>query len=147
MDYRRPVCTPQQSCSYEAFGILFALCDCPEENSMCPHDEKNAVEHRGTSLQFCSPRIVPICENEEISTTVAGIQTAIHCICPEDSELVQQPSKIKDVTDYICRQVIYLNRCLCMCVGVGVCTFITSDPQYSICPTAKFFARRFKLIV
>ncbi|KAJ1352507.1 hypothetical protein KIN20_008850 [Parelaphostrongylus tenuis] len=104
LDYRRPVCTPEQSCSYEAFGILFALCDCPHENSVCPRDEKNAVEHRGTFYNFCSPRNVQICEHGEISTTVSGIQTAIHCICPEDNELVQQPNEIKGVTDYVCRQ-------------------------------------------
>ncbi|VDP48407.1 unnamed protein product [Heligmosomoides polygyrus] len=105
-EYRRPQCTSEQTCSYEAFGMIFALCDCPGDDPICPRDPRNAIEHRGTVYNFCYPRSAPICEDGQVSTTVSGIQTAIHCICSDSNDLVQQPTKLKDVTSYMCRQVI-----------------------------------------
>ncbi|KAK5969860.1 hypothetical protein GCK32_000894 [Trichostrongylus colubriformis] len=102
--YRRPLCTTEQTCSYEAFGMVFALCDCPGDEKSCPQDEENAVEHRGTLYSFCTSRKVPVCEDGQISTTVSGIQTAIHCVCADSYEMVQQPTGSKDVTNYTCRQ-------------------------------------------
>ncbi|XGW32586.1 hypothetical protein V3C99_017271 [Haemonchus contortus] len=103
-EYRRPICTPEQTCSYEAFDMVFALCDCPGKDHTCPQNEGNAVEHRGTLYNFCTSRNVPICEDGQISTTVSGIQTAIYCVCPESHEMVQQPTQAKDETNYACRQ-------------------------------------------
>lgn len=103
-EYRRPQCTSEQTCSYEAFGMIFALCDCPGDDPICPRDPRNAIEHRGTVYNFCYPRSAPICEDGQVSTTVSGIQTAIHCICSDSNDLVQQPTKLKDVTSYMCRQ-------------------------------------------
>ncbi|KAK6032013.1 hypothetical protein OSTOST_01821 [Ostertagia ostertagi] len=104
-EYRRPQCTTEQTCSYEAFGMVFALCDCPGEEQSCPQDEENAVEHRGTLYNFCTTRNVPICEDGQISTTVSGIQTAIYCVCPDNNDMVQQQTLIKGVTNYTCHQV------------------------------------------
>ncbi|KIH68880.1 hypothetical protein ANCDUO_00782 [Ancylostoma duodenale] len=103
-EYRRPVCTEEQTCSYKALGVVFALCDCPGEEKSCPRDPENAVEHRGTHYHFCSARNVPVCEDGDISTTVTGIQTAIHCICAEGSDLIQERSEEKGITNYACRQ-------------------------------------------
>ncbi|EYC37881.1 hypothetical protein Y032_0759g2110, partial [Ancylostoma ceylanicum] len=103
-EYRRPLCTEEQTCSYQALGVVFALCDCPGAEKSCPRDPENAVEHRGTQYHFCSARNVPLCEDGDISTTVTGIQTAIHCICAEGSDLVQERSEEKGITNYACRQ-------------------------------------------
>ncbi|CAJ0609771.1 unnamed protein product [Cylicocyclus nassatus] len=103
-EYRRPTCSEEETCSYKALGVVFALCDCPGEEKLCPKEPENAVEHRGTRYYFCSPRIVPACKDGDISTTVTGIQTAIHCTCPEEHDLIQEPSEEKGVTSYACRQ-------------------------------------------
>ncbi|KAK6765395.1 hypothetical protein RB195_025354 [Necator americanus] len=103
-DYQRPVCSEEQTCSYEALGVVFALCDCPAEEKTCPQDPKNAIEHRKTQYFFCSRRNVPVCEDGDISTTVTGIQTAIHCICDEAYDLVQEKSVDKGTTIYACQQ-------------------------------------------
>ncbi|WKY16847.1 hypothetical protein Q1695_001453 [Nippostrongylus brasiliensis] len=103
-EYRRPVCSPEQSCFYEAFGMVFALCDCPGEDRSCPQEEEHSIEHRGTMYSFCEARDIPLCKDGDISTSVKGIQTAVHCICPDQNELVQMPGEQKDRTNYVCRQ-------------------------------------------
>ncbi|KHJ99782.1 hypothetical protein OESDEN_00238 [Oesophagostomum dentatum] len=56
-EYRRPICAEEQTCSYEALGVVFALCDCPGNDKSCPENIENAVEHRGTwyHVSFLQP--------------------------------------------------------------------------------------------
>ncbi|CAI4221450.1 unnamed protein product [Auanema sp. JU1783] len=80
-DYRRPICSPDQTCSYEAMGLTFSLCDCPQQDSC---HEKHSFKHQNTVYSFCQQYLPPVCWENDISVVVSGIQTSIRCICPED---------------------------------------------------------------
>ncbi|XGW32587.1 hypothetical protein V3C99_017271 [Haemonchus contortus] len=86
-EYRRPICTPEQTCSYEAFDMVFALCDCPGKDHTCPQNEGNAVEHRGTLYNK------RLCSNDEACAIRSFVGEMRFCDCRTGSSCVYPPKE------------------------------------------------------
>ncbi|PAV87036.1 hypothetical protein WR25_12699 isoform P [Diploscapter pachys] len=117
--YRRPICESSQACSYVVNGIDMTFCDCPGEDKSCPTEPEFSINSKGTvyqvecrvkqrkmkyylQFQFCEPRKIPICDEGQVATSVEDLQTAIHCVCPDN--MVHRRRKIPGTrnSEYIC---------------------------------------------
>ncbi|PAV87033.1 hypothetical protein WR25_12699 isoform O [Diploscapter pachys] len=100
--YRRPICESSQACSYVVNGIDMTFCDCPGEDKSCPTEPEFSINSKGTVYQFCEPRKIPICDEGQVATSVEDLQTAIHCVCPDN--MVHRRRKIPGTrnSEYIC---------------------------------------------
>uniref|UniRef100_A0A1I7XRD1 EB domain-containing protein n=1 Tax=Heterorhabditis bacteriophora TaxID=37862 RepID=A0A1I7XRD1_HETBA len=103
--YRRPVCEPNQSCSYDVMGMQFAFCDCPGPETRCPMNPSYTIDQRGTTYHFCAHREITVCEIGEVATTVDSIQTAIHCICPDSMELIKKDESNGSIKEFVCEEI------------------------------------------
>ena len=89
------------------------------EDKSCPTGPEFSINSKGTvyqviyrveqwemkyyfKFQFCEPRKAPICDEGQVATSVEDLQTAIHCVCPDN--MVHRRRKIPGTrnSEYIC---------------------------------------------
>ncbi|KAF8355109.1 hypothetical protein PRIPAC_96732 [Pristionchus pacificus] len=76
--YTAPTCEHRQSCLFMMDDFRFELCGCPND-TQC--SGKYSAVHQGTKYSFCTDPQLDQCASGDLSVTVEGLQTTLHCAC------------------------------------------------------------------
>ncbi|GMT05854.1 hypothetical protein PENTCL1PPCAC_28028, partial [Pristionchus entomophagus] len=76
--YTAPTCSFRQSCLFMMDDFRFEMCGCPNETECT--GKFNAI-HQGTRYSFCSDPLLDECSSGDLSVTIQGLQTTLHCAC------------------------------------------------------------------
>ncbi|GMR61698.1 hypothetical protein PMAYCL1PPCAC_31893, partial [Pristionchus mayeri] len=76
--YTPPKCAFRQSCLFMMDEFRFEMCACPN-GTRC--NGKFSTVHQGTRYNFCSDPELAECSSGDLSVTIEGLQTTLHCSC------------------------------------------------------------------
>ncbi|GMT36757.1 hypothetical protein PFISCL1PPCAC_28054, partial [Pristionchus fissidentatus] len=101
--YTVPTCAFRQSCLFTMDDFRFEMCSCPN-GTEC--SSSFTAIHQGTRYNFCSDPRLGRCSSGDLSVTIDGLQTTLHCTCTRpmvERKIVEAKSS---ATKFVCEMPV-----------------------------------------